>query len=159
MSDATYAENIRAGQLGSAKDVSDPVTEMEREFLMVLKITKTAADAMAADATTETYGCDVPFAGIVRAMYWKGDADIATDATDFITFTVNKRNAAGASSATVGTLTTSAVATAEFVRRSFTLTNANVEVAEGGSLNFAIAKDGAGQVVPKGDIIIHVLRQ
>lgn len=161
MSDTDKAKDLLEGYLASALGTNAlAAAEVQKQRVRVLKMTKTAADAMAGDATAETYGCDVSYNGRVLFLYWKGDADVAAHADNHATITVNKRDAAGANSATVGTLTSDLDTTttwAEFVRKAFTLTDANTTVVAGGTLNYAIAKGGSGVVVPKGDILAFVV--
>jgi len=170
MSDTEYKQGIEQGDLGDAKDVTDPVRETRRMYTDVFRIRKTAADAMAADATGETFGFTFPLLtgftaatryGRVMRIDVTTDADVPVDAADGAVITVSKRDAAGANKTTLGTYSTLAAAQgglAEFVRKTFALTNANLEVLMGGSVTFEIAKAGAGQIVPISEIQVHVLR-
>lgn len=168
--DTEYKRNIEQGDLGDAKDVTDPVAATRRQYTDVFRFRKIAADAMAADATAETYAFSLPLpAGYTAATRYghvlkidiATDADVANDAADGVLITVRKRDAAGANPLTLGTYSTldaAQGALAEFVRKAFALTNANLEVLMGGSITVEIAKDGAGKVLPICEIMVHVLR-
>ncbi len=171
MSDTTYATNIATGRLQSAKDVTDPVAEARKQRSRILNFKKLViatgielADATAATTTAETRGFRFPYAGIVTGIKLTCHDAVAGSATVGFTMTVSKRDAAGANLTTLGTIT-SVNATAAlgnfvaFVAKSFTLTNANLAVVEGGYCTWSIAKTSTGVIVPTFDCDVTVLDQ
>lgn len=139
-------------------------TAVEELGCNVFRWKKAAADAMAADATTETLGFAVPFAGRVKKITIVTDADVTGHASNHATVTVNKRDAAGANSVALGTYTTDSDVTAqgslaEFVDKTFALSTVAgaLSVVEGGCINVAIAKGGSGVVMPILEIAVHII--
>ena len=171
MSDTTYAINTRQGELQDAKDVANPVTEAQKQRSRILSFGKLViatglelADALAATATAETRGTFNPYAGIVMSITLAMHVAVTGDTTNGFTMTVSKRDAAGASLTTLGTISSvNAVAAngnfVAFVPKAFTLTNANLQVVAGGSYTWSIAKNGTGVVVPTFTVQITVLDQ
>lgn len=158
MSDRTYQQDIQVGDLTAARGVSDPVAAVRQgnsrifTFRKLIIATGTElVDAMAADVTAECRGFLFPFAGLVTSIKLTLTATTAGHATDAFTMTVSKRDAAGGTLTTLGTITSLVVATGGFtawVPRSLTLTNANLQVVAGGACTWSIAKNGAGVAVP-----------
>jgi len=169
MSDTTYATDIAIGELQSAKDVTDPVAEVREQRSRILSFRKLIiatgtelVDAMAADITAECRGFRFPFAGVVTSIVLTLHTTTAGHATDAFTMTVSKRDAAGGTLTTLGTITSLVVATGgftAFVGRALTLTNANLQVVAGGYCTWSIAKNGAGVVVPTFVCDVTVLDQ
>ncbi len=161
---------MRTGQYQSASSaISDPLAEARKQRSRILNFKKLViatgvelADAMASTTTAETRGFRFPFAGIVTSIKLTLHVTTAGHATDAFTMTVSKRDAAGANLTTLGTITSLVVATGgftAFVARALTLTNANLQVVEGGYCTWSIAKNGAGVVVPTFDCDVTVLDQ
>lgn len=118
---------------------------------------KTAADGAAATATAETAvnWQRLQAAGRVSTIHIQPTAALTGDPTNNATITVSKRDAAGANKATLGTITT----TASWVAGTsvpLTLTAANLDVVEGGSVTFEISKGGTGVVVPISSVVVAV---
>lgn len=75
---------------------------------------------------------------------------VAADNTDYVTFLLAKVDSAGANSATVATADTRAAslnALAAFVPEALTLTDANVTILAGWTLNASVAKAGSGKAI------------
>lgn len=160
--DTEIVKGLAVGEISSALASNSLATaEIAKQRTRVFKINKGAADSMASDTTGETLGFSVPYAGRVTAIYLTTDANVTGHADNHATITVNKRDAAGANSATLGTYTTDTDVTgqgtvAEFVRKAFDLTEANVAVVAGGCVNFAIAKGGTGVIIPIAEIQVWI---
>ncbi len=160
--DTEVVKGLAVGEISSALGSNaNAAAEIAKQRTRVFVIKKAAADSMASDATTETLGFSVPYAGRVKAIYVTTDADVTGHASNHATITINKRDAAGANSATLGTYTTDSDVAgqgslAEFVRKAFDLTEANVAVVAGGCVNLAIAKGGSGVVVPIAEIQVWI---
>lgn len=171
MSDETYIQDIERGKLGDARGVTDALAAVKQRHTRVYRWKKlllatgtVLADAMAADATAESFGGRIPFAGIVTKIVLTASVAVTGDAANHATVTVSKRDAAGANLTTLGTLTTDSDAPGQgslvaFLGELFTLTNANLEVVAGGTFTWSVAKGGAGVVLPIFEIEVHVLEQ
>ncbi len=165
MSNQTLLQDSLMGLFATPLGNEGAKTEVESICTEVFRWKKAAADAMASDATTETLGFSVPWAGYVTKITIVTDADVTGHASNHATVTVNKRDAAGANSVAIGTYTTdSDVAAqgslAEFVDKTFALSAVAGarDVVEGGCINVAIAKGGSGVVIPIAEIAVHIRR-
>ena len=160
MSDTELAKQLLEGDLESS--LSDAKAEVGKQFTVHLKWVKAADDAMASTTTAEAFVASVPYAGLIKAIYFIPGAAITADASDFATLTVRKYDAAGANDEIVGTLTTELVAGGGIgnatagVRYAFTLVSAQLPVVAGGSLTFEIAKAMSGVVVPASLFEVHM---
>ena len=121
---------------------------------------KKAADAMAADATTQAVFGAARRRAKVKAIYYVTDAALTAHDTNFASLIVQKLTAAGATAVTLGTAATTLTAgTGSWVAKtviSFTLsTVAGALVLEAlAPLTFGITKGGSGVVVPAGQLIV-----
>jgi hypothetical protein len=177
VSDETYKQDIEAGRFGDARGVSNAFNLVKAANTLVYKFRKVVlstgvllADAMASTTTAESFGFQIPILdgysagtefGIVRRITLTPDSAITGDAANAATVTVSKRDSAGGSLTTLGTITTlnsGAGSFTAFVGEDFTLTSANLILVAGGTVTWSIAKNGTGVVMPNFEIAVHVQR-
>ena len=160
--DTEAAKDLLAGYLGTALGAAgDSKTEVAKQRTRVFRWLKATADSMASDTTAETLGFSVPYTGRVTKIYITTDAAVTGHASNHATITANKLDAAAANTAVLGTYTTDSDVVgqgslAEFIRKEFALTAANLDVVAGGCINFAIAKGGSGVVIPITEIQVWI---
>jgi hypothetical protein len=156
--DTEVAKALAVGEISSQlANNANAIAEIAKQRTRFYTFFKTAADAMASTTTAEAANCwnRLLSAGRVKAIRVHSSAALTGDPTNNAVITVSKRDAAGANLATLGTLTTTASWVAG-TSVAFTLTNANLDVVQGGSLTFSIAKGGTGVVVPICTIVVEV---
>lgn len=103
--------------------------------------------ATAGTAVTETVHWRAPFACKVITAYVSTPIAVTAHASNTATFTVSKRTSAGASQATVATAVTTTGGTGNitaFAPVALPLTVANVALAAGEVITFAISKQNSG---------------
>jgi hypothetical protein len=171
VSDQTYKQDIEIGGLQSARGVSNPFTAVSQLHTRVLNIRKLViatgvelADALAATTTAETRGRRIPYVGLVTKITLTAHVAVTGDAANGFTLTCSKRDAAGGSLTTLGTISSVNATPAlgnfvAFVPKSLTLTNANLQVVADGAITWSIAKGGTGVVVPTFDLDVFILDQ
>ena len=160
---ATDRELLKAQEAGAlaSSAATDPIGAVGEAHSALFEFTKSDADSMAADATSETYtGVYVPRKAKVKAIYFlPTSGGLTADATDYATITVSKRDSAADNKASLGTITTTVASSGNLtqgVAEAFVLTAANVVVAAGSTVTFEIAKAGSGVVVPAGRFILDL---
>jgi hypothetical protein len=120
---------------------------------------KAAADALASTTTAETgTGIYVPAAArILSVTFVPTSGGVTADNTNFATVTVSTRDSAGATLATVATLTTTITSSGnltQYAGKALVLTAANQLVSAGSTVTFSIAKSGTGVIVPAGRVTV-----
>lgn len=151
------AKAFAIAELSSHLGNQAATTEVGKQRTRVYEFVKTAADGTAATTTAEA-GTPWNYLlsnGRVRRIIIKPTAALTGDPTNNAVITVSKRDAAGGTKTTLGTITTTASWVAG-VNVSVTLTAANLDVVAGGALTCEIAKGGTGVVVPICRIIVEV---
>lgn len=115
------------------------------------------AETNAATNVSETTLKRVVFAGVVRSAHIAVDANVVSNATDFVTLTVSKRTAGGAAT-TLANLLTNTQALTAFSPQALTLnTNAQLlTVAAGDVITFSGIKSGAGKQLMSGVVSVTV---
>lgn len=147
---------LNSTSIGNNQNVKSEVQKQRRKTLVIVK---SAADAMASTATSETsqnIGTDVQ--GRVYACYFTPTgAGLTADNTNFATVTLSARTAAGGASTSFATLTTTLTSSGtltQYVRKAMVLTT--VDIAAGCDITLTIAKSGSGVVVPVGYFTILI---
>lgn len=149
-------ESSRSGYTGSKKKAARALARHS------ITLVKPAADAMAGDATAYTaahqFYCEKPIK--VLGVTVCPQATTAADNTDYVTISVVKGDGAGGAATTIASADTRAAslnALAAGVKETLTLstTEADLRVAAGGVLGFALAKAGAGKIIGACSFTIH----
>lgn len=150
---------------GSFTSTHQDRAEVSLRYHTVLLFEKPAADAMAADATSErackwyvpahmTNGVEVVSVSVLPT------AALTAHDTNNASLLVDKNDGAGGARTNVATLTTNVASGnwSAFSRKAFTLdsTLANIQIAAGGMLTFEITKASSGVAVPICNVVAVV---
>lgn len=160
----TDREIIKSRDAGRAQDynATDPNGEVAKQNSYFLVIQdKSADDAMASTATSETYtGVVVPYLSRIKNIWYVATTGgITADNTNFATVTISKRDSAAANPLAVATLTTTITSSGTVTQgapKALVKTTANVDVAALSTLTFTIAKSGSGVVVRAGKFVLEM---
>ena len=143
--------------------VAQPVVNQAFDFWV--QFTKAAADGMASTATADTWFWSNPYdfpVYLQSAIAVATTGSLTADPTNFAQILIKTNNGAGGATAIGLTGNTTVVGTNTWNTNqpvSFdTVTGANIAVPAKGGLWFAIAKQGAGVVVPASAFFIRLRR-
>lgn len=160
--DRELLKNRQAGvaqTYGMAADPATTIAEANSYFLIIAD--KSADDAMASTATSETYtGVVVPYLSRIKNIWYVATTGgITADNTNYATVTISKRNSAAGGQATVATLTTTITSSGNITQgapKALVRTVANVDVTALSTFTFSIAKAGSGVVVRGGKFVVEL---
>lgn len=130
-----------------------------RQPFMPVIFHKDTADGAAGTASSAYFWVAPVDCELYSAHVLPNDA-IATDGTDYVTFSLEKADGAGGSDTTMCSVDTSATACADGVIREMTLstTESALRLDKGDIVGFDIAKAGAGKVVPADTFIVALFK-
>lgn len=137
--DREYLKAQQAGALGTT-GATDAIGEVGKAHQQIISFEVTS------DASMAEIGIRLDKKCIVKSAHFTPAVALAANGSSYTTYTLRKRDGAGGSAVTVGSLDTNSagqnVSLAQFVPSAFTLTAANVTVAAGNILTFQSAETG-----------------
>ncbi len=153
LTDRELLKTAQAGMIGSANTAADPMVTVKAAHTRTYTLACQDA-ATAGTAITETVIARMPVAGRITACYCVAPIAVANDASNIVTFAVNRQRAAvSVAAAAADTTTTTGIAfaagLAAFVPKAMTLsaTSANLDVAAGDVITFSAAKGASGKAL------------
>jgi hypothetical protein len=157
MSAADYTQEKLQGDLLDSPDA----VKASKALLTVTLTIAVGAAGTAGTPLAESEPTPIPFDGEVLDAYFTALTAVTQDAANTATFTLNKRDAAGANKTVVAakqTLTGGGGSTVALAGYQLTLVNGATYVVKGGVFSVEVTKQGTGVATPAGNITV-VLRQ
>ncbi len=142
--DREILKQAEAGRVGSLGFAADPMTTVKAAHRRSYRFA--SIDATAGTGVAESVVCRVPVACRFISAHVTAPIAVTASGTDYKTFTIAKRTAAGAavSLAAIATITTTGVSLAAFVPQALTLdsTTASLDLAAGDVITYKNVKTG-----------------
>lgn len=160
--DRQILKNRQQGQAQTYGAV-DPNTAVAQAHSYLLSFTKAADDGSASTTTAETYtGKRIPYQSLLKSLNYIETSSTGVTASDtlFVTVTISVRDKTAANPLVIATLVTKITGgsgnLAQGVPYSMPLTVANVVIAAGSTVTYAIAKASTGTVFTAGEFVLEL---